>query len=133
MGATTPSNIEHLRCAAQILTQKTSFTVVILALGNDSAPAQAVYNATAYGSNITVAWQSYNIEGDSVVKGPPCSLFNTTQQSIVSFFNNTGVIIPRIVSYLNEKLTIRSRSTDTREDSRDLAPLREDSHQEEES
>lgn len=81
-------------------------------LSNDSAPAQAVYNATAYGSNITVAWQSYNVEGDSVVKGLFCS---TTQQSIVSFFNNTGVIIPRIVSYLKEKLTVRSRSTDTRE------------------
>ncbi|KAK0439281.1 uncharacterized protein EV420DRAFT_1734129 [Desarmillaria tabescens] len=62
-----------------------------------------VYNGTYEfyndGINVIVAWQRYYLNGDSIVGGVLCSLFNITQRSTVSFFNNTGVIVPRIISY----------------------------------
>ncbi len=63
-----------------------------------------VYNATTldpFGgfSEPSIAWRTYDTNGKSAVAGTRCSLYNTTQQSVVSFVNNTGMISPSIISY----------------------------------
>ncbi|PBK61410.1 hypothetical protein ARMSODRAFT_1064875 [Armillaria solidipes] len=67
---------------------------------------EGVYNATTEVVNsdadIAVSWRKYSIGGELIFGSVICSLFNTTQRSTVSFFNNTGVISPSIISY-NER------------------------------
>ncbi len=63
-----------------------------------------VYNATILNplgliEPISIAWRTYDTNGTSTVAGTRCSLYNTTQQSVVSFVNNTGMISPSIISY----------------------------------
>ncbi|KAK0462303.1 uncharacterized protein EV420DRAFT_1761573 [Desarmillaria tabescens] len=71
---------------------------------NPHFPA-TVYNATSNltnpstGANMSMAWRTYNSNGESTTAGARCSLYNTTQQSVVSFVNNTGIISPSIISY----------------------------------
>ncbi len=52
--------------------------------------------------------RTYDTNGKSAVAGTRCSLYNTTQQSVVSFVNNTGMISPTIISYHNPVYTIFS-------------------------
>ncbi|PBK64997.1 hypothetical protein ARMSODRAFT_1022702 [Armillaria solidipes] len=64
-----------------------------------------VYNARSNltdpitGANITMAWRTYEADGKITAAGACCSLYNTTQQAVVSFVNNTGMISPSIISY----------------------------------
>ncbi|SJL15168.1 uncharacterized protein ARMOST_18653 [Armillaria ostoyae] len=67
---------------------------------------RTVYNATTlhpfepwYIDPISIAWRTYDTNGKSTVAGTRCSLYNTTQKSVVSFVNNTGMISPSIISY----------------------------------
>ncbi len=66
-----------------------------------------VYNSTSSfsdpttGANMSMAWRTYEADGKSNTAGARCSLYNTTQQSIVSFVNNTRIISPAIISYDN--------------------------------
>ncbi|KAK0207465.1 hypothetical protein IW262DRAFT_1469406 [Armillaria fumosa] len=66
-----------------------------------------IYNSTTTlsnptaGANMSMAWHTYEADGMSKTAGAHCSLYNTTQQSIVSFANNSRVISPTIVSYDN--------------------------------
>ncbi|PBK95087.1 hypothetical protein ARMGADRAFT_1061841 [Armillaria gallica] len=67
-------------------------------------PVYTVYNASTrdVGGSIellSIAWRTYDTNGTSTVAGTYCSLYNTTQQSVVSFVNNTGMISPSIISY----------------------------------
>ncbi len=68
---------------------------------------RTVYNATTLNSvegylqPISIAWRTYDTNGKSTVAGTRCSFYNTTQQSVVSFVNNTGMIFPSIISYDN--------------------------------
>ncbi len=68
---------------------------------------RTVYNATTLNSvegylqPISIAWHTYDTNGKSTVAGTRCSFYNTTQQSVVSFVNNTGMIFPSIISYDN--------------------------------
>lgn len=68
-----------------------------------TTPVRGVYNATYsldfYTADIAMAWRTYNADNESAVSGVRCSLYNTTQQSTVSFFNSTGTISPRVLSY----------------------------------
>ncbi|PBK95094.1 hypothetical protein ARMGADRAFT_1144795 [Armillaria gallica] len=43
--------------------------------------------------------RTYDTNGKSTVAGTRCSLYNTTQQSVITFVNNTGMIFPSIISY----------------------------------
>ncbi|KAK0431402.1 hypothetical protein EV421DRAFT_1927773 [Armillaria borealis] len=60
-----------------------------------------VYNATfqPFIEPMSIAWRTYDTNGKSTVAGTRCSLWNTTQKSVVSFVNNTGMISPSIISY----------------------------------
>ncbi|KAK0462306.1 uncharacterized protein EV420DRAFT_1523990 [Desarmillaria tabescens] len=64
-----------------------------------------VYNATydlmdtTTGSNMSMAWRTYDADGKSTFAGAHCTLYNSTQQSAVSFVNNTGTVSPSIISY----------------------------------
>ncbi len=66
---------------------------------------RTAYNATTPNSiegfidPISIAWHTYDTNGKSTVAGTRCSVYNTTQKSVVSFVNNTGMISPSIVSY----------------------------------
>ncbi len=68
---------------------------------------RTVYNATTWNpvggliEAISITWRTYDSNGKSAVAGTHCSLYNTTQQSVVSFVNNTGMIFPSIISYHN--------------------------------
>ncbi|PBK65037.1 hypothetical protein ARMSODRAFT_961594 [Armillaria solidipes] len=65
--------------------------------------ARIVYNATSNSAEfigpMSIAWRTYDTNGKSTIGGTRCSLWNTTQQSVVSFVNNTGMISPSIISY----------------------------------
>ncbi|KAK0241022.1 hypothetical protein EDD85DRAFT_764124 [Armillaria nabsnona] len=50
-------------------------------------------------TNMTMAWRTYDANGKLTIGGARCSLYNTTQQSVVSFVNNFGTISPSIISY----------------------------------
>ncbi|SJL15166.1 uncharacterized protein ARMOST_18651 [Armillaria ostoyae] len=73
----------------------------------DSDAYPTVYNSTSSffdpttGANMSMAWRTYEADGKSNTAGARCSLYNTTQQSIVSFVNNTRIISPAIISYDN--------------------------------
>ncbi|KAK0454219.1 uncharacterized protein EV420DRAFT_1555814 [Desarmillaria tabescens] len=71
---------------------------------NDSS--EGVYNgASQYmrsDVDIAISWRKYSVGGDLIFGSMICYLFNTTQQSTVSFSNNTGIILPSIISY-NER------------------------------
>lgn len=57
-------------------------------------------NTTAIPANLSMAWRTtYNGKGETTVAGARCALYNTTQQAVVSFVNNTGIISPSIISY----------------------------------
>ncbi|KAK0457199.1 uncharacterized protein EV420DRAFT_512846 [Desarmillaria tabescens] len=62
-----------------------------------------VYNASSQidvnGWNLTIAWRTYHDSKGGIVEGVSCSLYNTTQQAIVSFINNTATISPSVISY----------------------------------
>ncbi|PBK65001.1 hypothetical protein ARMSODRAFT_1022706 [Armillaria solidipes] len=63
---------------------------------------EIVYNATNPAGPIgpmSIAWHTYDTNRKSSIGGTRCSLYNTTQQSVVSFVNNTGMISPSIISY----------------------------------
>ncbi len=65
-----------------------------------------VYNATKPVGELvleplSIAWRTYDTNGKSTVAGTRCLLYNTTQQSVVSFVNNTGTIFSSIISYNN--------------------------------
>ncbi|KAK0241013.1 hypothetical protein EDD85DRAFT_934126 [Armillaria nabsnona] len=72
---------------------------------NQETRHTTVYNATntiqgeLILDSLSVAWRTYDTNGKSTVAGTCCSLYNTTQQSVVSFVNNTRVISPSIISY----------------------------------
>lgn len=56
--------------------------------------------ATYLVSNMSMAWRTdYDFNGKTTIAGARCSLYNTTQQAVVSFANNTGNISPSIISY----------------------------------
>ncbi|PBK95079.1 hypothetical protein ARMGADRAFT_1144773 [Armillaria gallica] len=67
--------------------------------------SRIVYNATTLipvGGSIDpifIAWRTYDTNGKSTVAGTRCSLYNSTQKSVLSFANNTGTIFPSIISY----------------------------------
>ncbi len=63
-----------------------------------TVPYTVVYNATYTGTNMSMAWRMYGANGQSTATGAHCSLYNTTQQSVVSFINNNGTISPSIIS-----------------------------------
>ncbi len=89
-----------------IIYNETSSPSQPLALLKVESGYEGVYNATTEVVNsdvdIAISWRKFSIDGDSIFGSVICSLFNTTQQSTVSFFNNTGVISPSIISY-NER------------------------------
>ncbi|KAK0184143.1 hypothetical protein F5146DRAFT_1145786 [Armillaria mellea] len=66
-----------------------------------------IYNSTGSlsdpttGANMSMAWHTYEADDTSTTAGTHCSLYNTTQQSVISFANNTRVISPTIISYDN--------------------------------
>ncbi|KAK0207467.1 hypothetical protein IW262DRAFT_1469412 [Armillaria fumosa] len=56
--------------------------------------------ATYLVADISMAWRTdYDANGKPSIAGARCSLYNTTQQAVVSFVNNTGNISPSILSY----------------------------------
>ncbi|KAK0194747.1 hypothetical protein F5146DRAFT_1171901 [Armillaria mellea] len=63
----------------------------------------AMYNIdrTTYSvANISMAWRTtYDTNTESTIAGARCSLYNTTQQAVIKFANNTGNISPSIISY----------------------------------
>ncbi|PBK64987.1 hypothetical protein ARMSODRAFT_978674 [Armillaria solidipes] len=61
----------------------------------------ATYNLTdpSTGANLSMVWHMYHADGKSTAAGACCLLYNTTQQSVVSFVNNTRIISPSIISY----------------------------------
>ncbi len=63
-----------------------------------TVPYTVIYNATYTGMNMSMAWRMYGANGQSTATGAHCSLYNTTQQSVVSFINNNGTISPSIIS-----------------------------------
>ncbi|PBK65005.1 hypothetical protein ARMSODRAFT_1022709 [Armillaria solidipes] len=71
----------------------------------DGLTPYTVYNATTLShvggiiDPISIAWRTYDTNGTYTVAGTRCSLYSTTQQSVVSFVNNTGMIFPSIISY----------------------------------
>ncbi|PBK65011.1 hypothetical protein ARMSODRAFT_1022714 [Armillaria solidipes] len=77
------------------------------ALLPDSQSLPTIYNSTdslsnpTAGANMSMAWRTYEADGRSKTSGAHCSLYNTTQQSVVLFVNNTRVISPAIISYDN--------------------------------
>ncbi|KAK0207471.1 hypothetical protein IW262DRAFT_1419737 [Armillaria fumosa] len=57
-------------------------------------------NTTVMPANISMAWRTaYDANGKPTIAGARCSLYNTTQQAVVSFANNTKNISPSIISY----------------------------------
>ncbi|PBK65004.1 hypothetical protein ARMSODRAFT_1053310 [Armillaria solidipes] len=63
-----------------------------------NAPAGTTYLV----ANMSMVWRTtYDANGNTTIAGARCSLYNTTQQSVVSFVNNTGNISPSIISYNN--------------------------------
>ncbi len=63
-----------------------------------TVPYMVVYNATYTGTNMSMAWHMYGDNGQSTATGALCSLYNTTQQSVISFVNNNRTISPSIIS-----------------------------------
>lgn len=59
----------------------------------------ATYSLDFRTADNAMVWRTYNAGNESAVSGVRCSFYNTTQQSTVSFVNNTGIISPRISSY----------------------------------
>ncbi|PBK65014.1 hypothetical protein ARMSODRAFT_1053323 [Armillaria solidipes] len=73
----------------------------MLNVSTDSSD-RIVYNAGSGGPFITpmsITWRTYDTNRNSTIGGTRCSLWNTTQKSVVSFVNNTGMIFPSIISY----------------------------------
>ncbi|SJL15175.1 uncharacterized protein ARMOST_18661 [Armillaria ostoyae] len=77
---------------------------------NTMLPIQDIYNKTVYNATnspgghiepMSIAWRTFDTNGKSTISGTRCALWNTTQQSVVSFANNTGMISPNITSYNN--------------------------------
>ncbi len=73
-------------------------------LVNQETGYGAVYNGTILNLiggfiELSITWRTYDTNGKSTVAGTCCSLYNTTQQSVVSFVNNTRMISPSIKSY----------------------------------
>ncbi|KAK0194746.1 hypothetical protein F5146DRAFT_1132127 [Armillaria mellea] len=65
-------------------------------------PASLLNESTLFGpADMSMAWWTYDTTGKSTIDGTRCSLYNTTQKSVVSFINNTGMISPSIISYDN--------------------------------
>ncbi len=62
-----------------------------------------VYNAMdtypGFTGPMSMSWRTYDAGGKSSNAGTRCWLYNTTQQSVVSFINNTAMISPSIISY----------------------------------
>ncbi len=57
-------------------------------------------NSTPFlATNMTIASRTYDANGKLTIDGARCWLYNTTQQSVVSFVNNVGTISPSIISY----------------------------------
>ncbi|KAK0475403.1 hypothetical protein IW261DRAFT_1595410 [Armillaria novae-zelandiae] len=76
--------------------------------------------ATYLVTNMSMAWRSDNdANGNSTIAGACCSLYNTTQQAVVSFVNNFGNISPHIISYdsLIEDKSLSRQSCGTLQDS----------------
>ncbi len=75
----------------------------MLPVSQETSEILPVYNATIlhtlYTEVISIAWHTYDTNGKSTVAGTRCLLYNTTQKSVVSFVNNTGIISPSIISY----------------------------------
>ncbi|KAK0431390.1 hypothetical protein EV421DRAFT_2024551 [Armillaria borealis] len=76
-------------------------------LFNSDLPA--AYNATViqvdgglkWSTCMSMAWRTYHAgeKVTSAASGANCSIYNTTQQAVISFVNNTGMISPSILSY----------------------------------
>ncbi len=64
-----------------------------------TVPYMVVYNATYTGMNMSMAWHMYSANGQSTVTRAHCLLYNTTQQSVVSFVNSNGTISSSIISH----------------------------------
>ncbi|KAK0219265.1 hypothetical protein IW262DRAFT_1462925 [Armillaria fumosa] len=60
----------------------------------------ANYSLNQKGAAIAIAWRTQDTPGaEKVIGGARCSLYNTTQKAVVSFFNGTVTVLPSIVSY----------------------------------
>ncbi|PBK65007.1 hypothetical protein ARMSODRAFT_1087652 [Armillaria solidipes] len=75
---------------------------------NTMLPIQSIYTRIVYNATnspggdiepMSIAWRTFDTNGKSTIGGTRCALWNTTQQSVVSFVNNTGMISPSIISY----------------------------------
>ncbi|KAK0431396.1 hypothetical protein EV421DRAFT_1927770 [Armillaria borealis] len=75
---------------------------------NTMLPIQSIYTRIVYNATnspggdiepMSIAWRTFDTNGKSTIGGTRCALWNTTQQSVVSFVNNTGIISPSIISY----------------------------------
>ncbi|KAK0431398.1 hypothetical protein EV421DRAFT_1743149 [Armillaria borealis] len=92
-----------LRCTELAIDEANTMLPVSQEIGNITV--YTVYNATTLYTDpvvteyMSIAWRTYDTNGKSTIAGTRCSLYNTTQQSVVSFVNNTGMISPSIISY----------------------------------
>ncbi|PBK65009.1 hypothetical protein ARMSODRAFT_1087653 [Armillaria solidipes] len=94
-------NAPALRCTELAIDEAN--TMLNASASPDSGDGMAVYNATSsntgYIDPIRIAWRTYDPNRKSMIAGTRCSLWTTTQKSVVSFVNNTGMISPSIISY----------------------------------
>ncbi|KAK0240997.1 hypothetical protein EDD85DRAFT_934124 [Armillaria nabsnona] len=90
-----------LRC-----TELTIDEVITMLPFSQETSERTMYNTTSPVGELileplSIAWRTYDTNGKSTVAGTRCLLYNTTQHSVVSFVNNTGMIFPSIISYNN--------------------------------
>ncbi|KAK0241018.1 hypothetical protein EDD85DRAFT_948112 [Armillaria nabsnona] len=89
-----------LRCTELAIDEANTMLPVSQEIGDRTVYSATILRPVAWPLGpISIAWRTYDTNGKSTVAGTRCSLYNTTQQSVVSFVNNTGMISPSIISY----------------------------------